>query len=737
MTEMLPTQFNSKLSYPNGAMCNLDTSSPLKYSKQQAAISITGKKIITEMQVNKANEHSPPCKIFEKSHPREKSFANRKHLEKKPKSKTKESSQKDSMKYSENLIENKKGLIRNIYLHPKPRPGKEPAHSKAKSHDIEHEKKLEKAKPPYQTFSSKFKALIKATLKKAQINKLKAKKAKKGLEEIKQLKKSERLQQNAQIRKENQRFTKKHCSPPHSWRMDELNPRHKSAENSTRKTKSSERVQTGLDIIRKVQAEIGIPVVTSTNLSQRSNNEKSARSNWKPNPAVLAYMQKKKLNLKKSKIFDNLHKCAEESSKAAQMNNLKKVVKATVEKDKQRKVHSERRGKPEGEIDYSQIQEEYKNLDLVYRSDSNCLEEYSDSKRTESRKERMHTGDSIGMKEQLWENDKKSQKKTQMTIQERAAILIQSVVRRFLVQRRIEREQECLSVDEQIIDIINRGNLAENLSSTPQFEESISKSKQQKYSKKPEILTKPEISYPHSLTLELPTSEYNAGSSSFSEPRLTRENENQEKAHDLLKHIEEKNIEYQQKLKEQVILREAQIKHLSSLKEKEKRNIQLITEKVGNSEELSEILRFLVEKRYNQLAELFRSGVKGDEDLLIGMNIEEKQEFKENIEDKKQELSKIIEKESRALESYIDDFISHRNLSNSPSSEENRPVICKTKSQLSMLSADVSEIQHVPEAHFQAVSILSRDSAIHESALSPLLSDNEIQESFELFVSDN
>lgn len=66
---MLPTQFNSKLSYPNGAMCNLDTSSPLKYSKQQAAISITGKKIITEMQVNKANEHSPPCKIFEKSHP--------------------------------------------------------------------------------------------------------------------------------------------------------------------------------------------------------------------------------------------------------------------------------------------------------------------------------------------------------------------------------------------------------------------------------------------------------------------------------------------------------------------------------------------------------------------------------------------------------------------------------------------------------------------------------------------
>ena len=206
MKEAVIMQFNSSLCYLSESMCNLDVNTTLKVTNKSNNAPITGKKIISELQIPVSlKEKPPPCKIFAKIRPQDRSSSRKKQSEKT--NKLVSSDSKKPIKYRKKDIKKLKAVKKQTFK-VQLRNKSEKHSPQTKPQLINNPSKPLKLSPEPKVLSSNIKAIIHSTLKKEHIKKLKTERAKKGLEEMNQIKKYELSQQNMQIRKENKKFKK-------------------------------------------------------------------------------------------------------------------------------------------------------------------------------------------------------------------------------------------------------------------------------------------------------------------------------------------------------------------------------------------------------------------------------------------------------------------------------------------------------------------------------------------------
>ena len=752
MSEIAVIQPSSSLYYLSESMCNLDVSNTLRYTNKTPTAPIFGKKIISELKIAlTADDKPPPFQIFVKKQKRDKS--NPRSGKKKKHTTLKSCSNR--IQNIESKTEIKKIQLKKNLVHYPPKPGKNKSSMKNKIPHKESQKENEKIPPPARNYSSNINAIIKTTLKKEQVSKIKQEKEKKGLEELKEIRKIELSQQNIQIREENAKFKKRKFNPKHGWGVDQSRLRDPSRGRSRadkhldKRPKSSERVRTGLDIIKEIQMELGVSHFRSRSLSQKSENNEtqSKRSPWQPNPEVKAYMKKQELCRKQKIIYEGLHKFAEESRRRAQLQQLEQINKSVIIKKKNKKPKKKlaKRKKTKTTENNQEVipedsQEEHKSISLVYDSElaersiphmdlrvpniskisKKPLKDLSDNFDDYSEK--------ILNTNSHYEEDEFSQNSDEEDLRNYAASRIQGLVRGFLVRRRMERVESYSSVDNQVKNIISRWSKHDSPSKTEQRSEDSNSSSLA-------AIKKVEKKDQRPLVIDIPSSDSDRIPTPFSDSQESdiRNGSNLES----FREAQEKKIEYQEKLKEQLIWREAQMHSLEYLKQKEIKDMQLIAQRVGKSEELGELLSSMVEKRYDQLSSLFEENLRDVQDALVqDMNTEERAKFEETLEEKREEFSKLVENDSKTVEEYIEDIISRNNLSQSDSSAENRPVIYKPKSSRPDFPYEYSEIIPNPPLH-ALLSPNQRDFTINqESTIRQLSSEESQQESLTIFTRD-
>ena len=475
----------------------------------------------------------------------------------------------------------------------------------------------------------------------------------------------------------------------------------------------------------------------SRSLSQKSDiyEQPSKRNQWQPNPEVKAYMKKQELCRKQKVIYENLHKFAEESRRRSQLQKLEGIGKPIISKKKTKKPKKKMPKKkkikniePEHETEeeiHEDTQELNKSLSFVYDSDRNDnepslqvdlrvpeLSKIKDSLKEPSSISEIHSEKNITSNSNYEENEYNHNLNEEDIENDE--------------ESKIEEEESFSSVDNQVKNIINKWSKQETSSNNEMAE------KESKFSK---FYKESEKKFNKPLVIDIPSSESDRKISVFSENEsksiITSEGQVS------LREAHEKKIEYQERLKEQLIWREAQMHSLEYLRQKEIKDMQTIAQKVGKSEELSELLSNVVEKRYDQLSALFEENLKNVQDILISdMNAEEREKFEETLEEKREEFSRLIENDSKTMEEYIDDIMSrNNNLAQSESSAENRPVIYKPKSGLSLVSYEESEMQAANEHNPQSNSFFSptqKDFTIQESIINRVYSDDEPQESLNI-----
>ena len=752
MSDIVAIQPSSSLYYLSESMCNLDVSNTLRYTNKTPTAPIIGKKIISELRVAlTADDKPPPFQIFIKKQKRDKSNS---RSGKKLKHTTLKSCS-NRKQIQESKPEIKKSQTKKTLVQCPPKPPKNKSFVKHKILHKESQKENEKIQPPARPSSSNINAIIKTTLKKEQINKIKQEKEKRGLEELKEIRKIELSQQNIQIREENAKFKKKKFNHKYDWGVDQSRLRDPSRGRSradkhlSKRPKSSERVRTGLDIIKEIQMELGVAHFRSRSLSQKSehNEAQSKRSPWQPNPEVKAYMKKQEQCRKQKIIYEGLHKFAEESRRRAQLQQLDQInksvnIKKKTKKTKKRLTKRKKTKTTENnqEIILEDSQEEHKSISLVYESDKaersiphmdlrvpdlskiskKPLKDLSDDfdDFDDYSEKNLHTNSN-------YEEDNFSRNSDEDDLRNYAASRIQGLVRGFLVRRRLERVESYSSVDNQVKSIISKwGKHDSSSKARAQSEESDSSSlapikKVEKKDQRP-------------LIIDIPSSDSDRIPTPFSDSQESDIRNGAEL--ESFREAQEKKLEYQEKLKEQLIWREAQMHSLEYLKQKEIKDMQLIAQRVGKSEELGELLSSMVEKRYDQLSSLFEENLRDVQDALVqDMNTEERANFEETLEEKREEFSKLVENDSKTVEEYIEDIISRNNLSHSDSSAENRPVIYKPKSRPDF-TYEYSEVLNNPPV--QAIlSPNQRDFTINqESTIRQMSSDEEQQEQESLTI---
>lgn len=743
MSEIAAIQSSASLYYLSESMCNLDVSNTLRYSNKTPTAPITGKKIISELRIPVALDEKPaPFQIFAKKRPRDKS--NPKSTKGQKRATLKSCTNRKLLQEEKN--DTKKPQLKKKTVAYPPKPSKQKTCAKSKTLQKESQKENERTQQPIRNCSSNINSIIKTTLKKEQISKIKQEKEKKGLEEMKEIRKLEISQQNIQIREENLKFKKNKFSPKYDWGVDQSRfkePSRGRSQNADKRPKSSERVRTGLDVIKEIQMELGVLHFRSRSLSQKSENteQESKRSLWRPDPKVKAYMKKQDLCRKQKVIYEGLYKFAEESRRRSQLQkldqinksiNIKKKAKKSKKKIYKRKM--QKKTEKNQEIIPEDSQEEQKSISLVYDSDRAEVSKGHLDLRVPNFAKVIKgplnhfdsSSEKLGNSEENIGDDEFSKNSDLEDLRNYAASKLQGLVRGFLVRRRLQRIESYSSVDNQVKNIISRWAKHENKSvDSEEFEEDSEEQMEKgwKYEKKEE---KRDMK---SLLIDIPSSnsERIIGSYSGTDESNIREELNLES----FREIQEKKVEYQEKLKEQLIWREAQMHSLEYLRQKEIKDMHLIAHKVGKSEELGDLLTSMVEKRYDQLSSLFEENLKDMQDVLINdMDSQEREEFEETLEEKREEFSKLIENDSRTMEEYIEDIISRNNLIESDSSAENRPVLYNPKPSFQVKPAE----NPVP---LNILSPNQRDFTINqESTIRQASSDEDPQESFSLFGRD-
>ena len=610
-------------------------------SKTPTAL-IVGKKIVPEQPVFYYDDDKPPPFQI---------FAKRKKVEKSPPANDSKVSRKKLKSVSNRLPpkapekENKKQLQKPAI----PRSIKPPLNKsfqKTKVAKKENIKEIEKPITSNKSASPNIDSIIKRSLKKEMRKKIKRLKEKRGLEEIKQMKKQEIIARDQQIREDNSRVKKVKFNPKYNWGVDQsrLQDRRRSEKDMPRRPKSSERVRTCLDTIKEIQMELGVSHFRSRSLSNKPDNsinipKHSSNQNDRSMvniSQVRAFMKKQDLCRKQQKIYENLQKFAEESRRRAQLQKLQSAAKAKKKAKKVKKAKKKLFKKPYKFVIKEESLEDQKSLSFVYdtnRKESENLDlKIPDMSKISKYSEYIKSSDS-----EFYKSSEDVFNAEEEELKYYAASKIQACIRGFLVRRRMMREEDFDSIDDQVKHIT----------------EGI---KDNKPGKKPK-----------GLKIDLPSEESNEFSYIDS-----HDDGSSEKSYQI-----QPVPNAEDELKRQVIWREAQVISLESLRKKEIRDMQIIAGKVGKADELEDMLSSMIGKRYDQISELFQQNLKEVKSKLEeDLNTDEREELNENLDEKREEFSRLIEVEGS------EDFGQDLDFAESDEfSLENRPVIYQPKSQ--------------------------------------------------------
>lgn len=586
----------------------------MTYQSKTPTALIVGKKIVPEQPVfSYEDEKPPPFKIFAKKRKVEKSPPVNENRT--VRHKLKSVSNRLPPKAPEK--ESKKTSVRVPNIRT-PKPPLNKSFQRPRNTQKENVKESEKPVVSFKSASPSVAAIIKKSLKKELRKKLKKEKEKRGVEEMKEIRRQEIWARDQKIREENSRVKQVKFNPKYCWGVDQsrLKDRRRSEKDMPKRPKSSERVATCLKTIKEIQIELGVSHFRSRSLSQKSDSDHTSKKNWTSNAEVRAFMKKQDQCRKQKKIYENLHRFAEESRRKAQLQRLQGALKPAKKKQakKLKKAHPRKPQKKNLNIIIKEDSlEDQKSLSFVY--DSNRKEsENIDLKIPDLSKISGNSGFDRENSSDYYKSKSESKSESESEgfdidveeLKHYAATKIQAHIRRWLVQKRLERDEDFDSIDEQVKHITDG-------------------------------LKQDEKKKIKGLKIDLPSdseSGYSYNNSQFEE-------------------LSDKSYQIQvvpnpeEELKRQLVWREAQMVSLESLRKKEIRDMHILAQKVGKTEELSDMLSSMVEKRYNQISDLFQQNLKDVQDKLEqDLDTEEREKLQETLDEKREEFSRLIEEDS-------------------------------------------------------------------------------------------
>jgi hypothetical protein len=658
-------------------VCSLDVTTRIKITNKSVGAPITGKKIVSTVQVPVTlHEKSPPNEIYRKrSPPKEHSPPVIRHKLAKPSPKRKNFEKSPVQEKTFQKKSEKPSTFRS-------KPIKK--HRKQNEVIINQETSLKVRHLP-----KKINKLLKISLKKE--------KNRKTLEAIQEKKKIEKREEKKielnirdyQIRHMNKRCKKVKLHHKYSWGVDQSrlrDQRDQSSEKpSSRKAISTERKISNLDTIKEINSELGKSFIHFRKFSQTLEREEIPRTKRVSDPEVLRYMKTKNKKKKEREDFLNLQKFAENSKKINEIHKLFQVCSKVKEKKclKRKKQVFKNRKISEVQENNEEIKDsDLHKLELVY--ETSLQSSLKEEKRNNFQTKSIETREELKSSMILTENS-----------MVKAAIKIQSLIRSFLVRARLFNLHEFPSSDEQIREILSQ------------------KIKNPSESDRESCFSIPVTVPGKNLTIDLPSdnpspisgSDFNIPQSSnsqkssqsdlISELKIYKEAKKWPDQNFLIpgspgRVTKEQSHLNETHLKQQIILREAQLKTLESIKEKEMNDLQTISSRVGIDRELNSMLSKIVEKRYDQLSFLLEASFQGAEESFIGrLGTEEREEFLNELEEKKEELTKRMELEQ--FESPVESFIRDKGFLDG---EENRPAIYKPKAKGNL---DLNETEQVLE----------------------------------------
>lgn len=627
---------------------------------QSTKATIKGKKITASTQVQvSARDKTPPSKIFIK-----------KAQEKQSPSKT----QKSSVLIPTSKKPPKAPAPQNP---PLPKPSKKSLTHKNQSSKLNSKtselKDPEKSASGHSLIKPKLKSIIKSSLKKEKLKRIVKEKEKKAQKEKKEQKKMDLNNQNIQIRLENTKWKKVKLRHKYDWGIDQsrVNAREHSSERPTsRKAKSTERVRGNIEQLRDFLADQGKSFTHNRTLSHGSENSGPLKPKYYKNPKVIEYMKNKKMEIRQQQELENLQKAAQDLSKVGKLNRLDLIRKALRGKNKIKKVKkakTSRKSKENSRLYSDDRPRDVYKLNLVYEPSK--LNEYSEE---ESSREPSSIHTLQKYNGNLTERSVIPVTKVKNDYKNKAAIKIQAHIRRFLVQCRMNKEENSLSVDEIVKEILEKKKDSEYSECSENIPELIRMSGK----KTLEIL----IPSDSSDLSDLENNEQGLNSEEIQYYENSEESkliESPKFNHKII-HFDKFEVKEKNELKEKIVTMEAQLQTLEYLKQKEIQDLQTITEKAGMNSEVGSLLGEIIVKRYSQLSCLLEGTIhEAKISFLSKLNTEEKESFYSELGSKFETMTRFIDSDGEKIEEITEKIVKHTKF------EDNRPGPVKSKQNLS------------------------------------------------------
>ena len=552
---------------------------------------------------------------------------------------------------------------------PKPRQSKQLKESK----ESKEAKEPKEPKDP-----TRIKKIVNESLKKEGAKKLQKEREMKELNDYREQRKSMLRTQNEQIRYENLKFRQQTFIPKTAWGADErklysseeLKLRREIEEQREKKRQERERYRSqgrariGLDTFSNLKVSFKKPKRSSSNHTQEASQECSKPKNHN----MSSFIKKKKNEIKKQQEREQLQREAEECKRINQLKILEHHNKTQLNKYKKRTNKKKPKKRPETpkidrweekEFTGSRPSEDERMFEiirdrLVYEQSGkssaegetpNASEEVPLFEAEEPQEEQKVIDlrlperpaedtdesdlESLGerhrdIKQQLLNLRNRMDQLKKATVdeqtQEAAAIKIQAHIRRFLVQRALQRyEEDYVSEDEEVQKIMQKldsskpkKNLEIMISddgtpnSHPVIEEQDSQESERTYEYQDFMDVKPG-------TQEL-------------ENQLIQDMQQVEQ-------VKHKQQEYQKILKDQLMWQANQLNTLEQLREYDMQNIHYIAEQLDQGPELENALAEIIDRSFSHLAHAFEQNLENVASVLKrDGELEEYSEDTENTE---------------------------------------------------------------------------------------------------------
>ena len=752
MNEVFALQQNPNSFIKNSGLCTLDVTTRIRFTNR--SVPITGKKIVSAIQVPmQIEEKSPPSELYrKKSPPKDHSPQVHRHKPHSKSSPKQSAAEKPAQK--EKLP--KKPAKRPVLLLSKAKK----THTKM-TQTKENEEICIKVQKP----SNKLKKILKVSLKKEKLRKTLEKINQKKKAELDEEKKFDLVKREIQIRYKNKRCKKVKLHHKFSWGVDQSRFRDNKEQSpdgvTTRRAVSTERVRTGLDTIKEISQELGKSflhlrksshvidrdevsrfkteletnrlkskdldtireishdlsrsIVHHRNSSQIIEKEKYYRH--VPDPEVMRYIKNKNKKKREIEEFSYLHKKAEDVKRN---NEIYKISQICNKIKQRRKIKRKKPQRPKKSLNTQQDPEEIRDSDLhsielVYENPHHSEANIENSS--------LPIRPSL-IPEKSFDVPKHLQRPANppdtLSVLVTSAIKIQAMIRGFLARARLFNQPEFPSSDEQVREILSQ-----------KFNDNSDSQRESCFSIPVTVPAK-------NLIIDLPSdepspihiSDFSINQSSRSAKigqsdivddlddfqssqhfsntfkSLGKTSKGRISSQGLEDDARDSREDFKARAKNdimsQIIIKEAKLYTLESIKEQELNELQLISSRAGINKEVNTDLAKIVEKRYEQLSILLESSYQAlDSSFLYKLETEEHEEFLQELEAKKQELVKRLDFD-QVIESPIESFINSK-----ADIEENRPVIFnpKAKPPASNESSNIietpqiSNIMQVPEVY--------------------------------------